>query len=278
MAKSLTLGNGEMLVGFDQRAQVQDLHFPYVGLENHVSRYFIHRVGVWVDGGMHWFEHSDWEIVVRCHDETFAGDTVAVNNRIGIELRITDVVYNEKNILVREIVIHNLRDDKRDLKIFFGHEFQISESWRGDTAYFDPRCQAIIHYKGYRAFLANAVCGKHHFDDYSVGLFKIEGRDGTFRDAENGSLSKNPIEHGSVDSVIGLSTTIEAKGRSVVHYWLAVGKSIEEVQDLNAYVFSKGPRHLIRTTSDYWHAWVNKKNFIFHGLDEDVIKLFQKSL
>jgi len=278
MAKSLTLGNGEMLVGLDRSAQVQDLHFPYVGLENHVSRYFLHRIGLWVDGGIHWLHDHDWHVTVRYHDETFAGNTTAINNNIGIELKITDVVYNEKNILVREFVIRNLHDHNRRIKIFFGHEFQISESWRGDTGYFDPRSQSVIHYKGRRAFLVNAICEKKHFDDYSVGLVRIEGMEGTYRDAEDGTLSRNPVEHGAVDSVIGVTISVDGNSRAVVHYWLAAGQSIEEILDLNAYVLARGPRHLIRTTSDYWHAWVNKKNFTFHGLPNDVVTLFKKSL
>jgi oligosaccharide amylase len=278
MAKSLVLGNGEMLVGLDQQGQVQDLYFPYVGLENHVSRYFLHRLGVKADDSFSWLSEGGWSVQVSCHENTFAGHTRAVHEGLGVALEFTDVVYNEKNILVRRVMVRNLQDRKRTIKIFFGHEFQISESWRGDTGYYDPRCSAIVHYKGKRAFLINAQHDNKPFDDYSVGIFKIEGREGSFRDAEDGVLSKNPIEHGAVDSVVGVTLELAGSTEGMVHYWLAMGTSIEDVHELNTYVLNKGPEHLIETTSNYWHAWVNKKKFTFYGLDEEVVKLFHKSL
>ena len=53
MARAVTLGNGNLLVGLDGRGQVRDLYFPYVGEANHVSGAsgnFVHRIGVFVDG------------------------------------------------------------------------------------------------------------------------------------------------------------------------------------------------------------------------------------
>ncbi len=46
MPKSLVLGNGNMLITFDKRAQVKDFYFPYVGLENQAGSLFTHRIGL----------------------------------------------------------------------------------------------------------------------------------------------------------------------------------------------------------------------------------------
>jgi len=279
MAKSLILGNGELFVGFDRFGQVQDLHFPYVGLENHVALNHTHRLGVFSEGQFRWFDDPSWKITITCSDD-FVGEITAVNHELEVELKFTDIVYNEKNILVREVHVHNLRKDRaeREIKVFFGQQFQISESKRGDTAYFDPRPSALIHYKGRRAFLINARVGRKPFSEYSIGLFDIEGREGTFRDAEDGVLANNAIEHSSVDSVIGVTVSVRGGAIKCFHYWLTVGKSIKEVQDLNAYVLDRSPVHLIRTTSDFWHAWVNRQNFSFYGLDKEVVRLFKQSL
>ena len=69
----------------------------------------------------------------------------------------------------------------------------------------------MVHYKGRRVFLISAKSNDAFFDDYSVGLLGIEGKEGTWRDAEDGVLSKSAIEHGSVDSVIALSLFIPAR-------------------------------------------------------------------
>ncbi len=53
MARTLTIGNGNLLVGIDNRAQVRDFFFPFAGHANHVSGAsgsYKHRIGVWTDG------------------------------------------------------------------------------------------------------------------------------------------------------------------------------------------------------------------------------------
>ncbi|OGG47657.1 hypothetical protein A3D66_01105 [Candidatus Kaiserbacteria bacterium RIFCSPHIGHO2_02_FULL_50_9] len=277
MPRAVTLGNGHILVGLDARAQVRDFYFPYVGLENHLGVGQVHRVGVFADGQLRWFSDPSWDIRIEYDKETAAGKVVATNTTLGIACTSTDVVYNEKNILVREFTLENLREGTRDIKVFFSHQFELSQAHGGDTVYFDPRCEAIIHYKGRRVFLINARHNKTNFDDYSVGLFEVEGREGTHTDAADGVLAKNPIEHGTVDSVIGVSLSL-AHEPKIVEYWVAVGESIAEVHALNAYVLEKTPAHLTRTTRDFWRAWVNRQNFSFYGLSEGVIAQFKRSL
>jgi oligosaccharide amylase len=281
MPRVATLGNGRILVGLDHRAQVRDFYFPYVGLENHISGKYKHRLGVWSDGAVYWFDDESWHIETEIGSDTFGCLTTATNERIGIKLVIADTVYNEKDIFLRRLEIHNLEDRDREVKVFFGQEFHISESSWGDTGYYDPQHKAIIHYKGKRVFLANAVSNKRGFDDFSIGLFEIDGKEGSYLDATDGKLSQNPIEHGSVDSVIGHTIKLRSsktKLPEVVWYWLLVGETLPEVVDLQVYILEKTPEHLMRTTSDYWRAWVHKRPFTFYGLSDPVIALFKKSL
>lgn len=278
MPKSLTLGNGNILVCTDKRAQVRDFYFPYVGLENHVGGHFVHRVGVSVDNELNWFDHTNWDIKIHSGDQSLLGDTTAINKRLAVTLNIIDTVYNEKNIFLREVKITNNGDRKRTIKLYFGHEFEIYESHRGDTAYFDPINHTIVHYNGKRVFLVNGLSEKGSFDDFTAGIFKIEGKEGSFRDAEDGKLEKNLIEHGPADSIIGFYLDIPPNESKTVYYWMVSAKSIKEALELNAYTLLKKPEHLKRTTRDYWHAWVNKYNFTFYGLTQDEISLFKRSL
>ena len=229
---------------------------------------------------MRWFDDPSWQIEINSGRETAASNINAKNDFLGVELDIVDVAYNEKNIFIREIRVYNNDSKKRNIKIFFNQQFEISESHRGDTAYYDPRCGAVIHYKGRRVFLINAYKSQKEIgpDDYSVGLFEIEGKEGTFKDAEDGLLSKNPIEHGTVDSVISVELEIDSKKDQSFYYWIAVAESIKEVQSLNNYILNKSPAHLMQTTKDFWHAWVNRQQFNFYGLSVSVIELFKKSL
>lgn len=274
----IVLGNGETLIGIDRNAELRDLYFPFVGLENHVGGKFRHRVGVWVDGNLSWLSDGRWKINTSSGKETMSGETTALNEELGVELFFEDVLYNEKNIFFRQITVKNLWDQKRHIKVYFNHEFEIYESRRGDTAYYDPHHQSIIHYKGRRVFLIKTNTEGKSFDDFTIGLFGIEGKEGSYLDAHDGKLSQNPIEHGKVDSIIGVYLDIEPNSQKTVDYWIAISKTIQGVLDLNEYIDERTSSYLMKTTKDYWHAWVNERNFNFFHLENDVVDLFKKSL
>lgn len=281
MARAVTLGNGNMLVGLDYRGQVRDLYYPYVGHSNHVSGAsgsYVHRIGVFVDGEISWLESDDWQITVGSDAETVIGSMHAVNDRLGIALTSTDVVHNEQNVFVRSFTLTNERNERREIKLFFSQQFRISESRRGDTGFYDPRVNAIVHYKGNHTFLVNAYHGEEQFSEYNIGLFGIEGREGTYHDANDGILEKNPIEHGSVDSVIGITTTLEPQGGTQMDYWVVCGETIGEVHDLNAYVLKETPEALLKTTENYWKAWLDKDGRDLSLLSPAMRSLYKRSL
>ncbi len=277
MSRSLVLGNGNILMCMDNYAQVRDLYFPYVGSENHVGRKHKHRVGIWVDEKMSWFDDS-WDITVQSEEEAPVGSTLAKNDKLNVTLHLSDTVYNEKNVFLRKVVVKNTSNIPRDIRVFFGQEFEIYESRRGDTAYFDPIDHTIIHYNGKRVFLINGRVNDRSFDDYTTGLFNIEGHQGSYMAAEDGTLPKNSIEHGPTDSVISFHLSLEPEEEKTVYYWIAVGKSIKEVQKLDGYVIDKTPEYMIHTTRDFWRAWVTRHKYGFEQLNERVASLFRKSL
>lgn len=276
--RSISLANGQMLVMMDSRAQVKDFYYPYVGLENHMGGHFVHRIGVHVDNKTRWFDDPSWDISINCQGDTLASNITAINTELKIQLTFQDVVYNEKTIFLRKIVVTNLDGNERTIKVFFNHEFQIYESYRGDTAYFDPIHKCLIHYKGRRVFLINTLSNDQSFDQYSTGKFGSEGLEGTYKDADDGVLEGNPIQHGKVDSVIGNTLHLNAKEEQTLYYWIVAATSIKGALDLDEYIHRKTPEHILQTTQDYWRAWVNQHNFDFCGIDDTIQTLFNKSL
>jgi len=277
--RSLILGNGSLLVALDAHGEVSDFYFPHPGLENHTAGGLHHRLGVYCDGALSWLsEDPRWSIHVECEDDSLESRITAKNLGIEVMLTFRDIVYNESAIFLRQVTVTNLAAREREIKLYFGHEFHISHSPGGDTAYFEPTSGTIIHYKGKRVFLARAECEGVPFSDYAIGLSHSEGKQGTYRDAEDGVLSKNPIEHGHVDSVIGLYATYSAGSSKVVRYWLTAGDSIERALELNAYVLNKTPDHLIQTAGNYWRAWVNRYPWSFYKMSPETVVLFKKSL
>jgi len=281
MARAVTIGNGNILVGLDHLGQVRDFYFPFVGHSNDVSGAsgsYTHRIGVWVDHEFRWFSHPSWTVSI-IPDLHGVGNTIlAHNGELQVHLTMRAVVHNEKNIFIRSVVLKNTSEHEREIRLFFGQEFRISESRRGDTAFYDPRVASVIHYKGHNAFLVHATINGRSFTDYTVGLFGIENREGSYADAEDGILSRNAIEHGSVDSVIGIRAVIRGEGEVEIYYWVAAGASIREAHEMHDYVLDESPKRLVASTEAYWSAWITN-NVCNLSLFEDSLKsLYERSL
>jgi len=279
MSKSLCLGNNQMLVAMDQFGQVYDFYYPHIGLENHTAGKYVHKIGVFLDGAFSWLDNGNWEISIDYAKNSMIGIVQATNHEFGIKLNFEDAVYNEKNILVRKVKVINLRNQKRQVGLFFNQQFEIYASFKGDTALYNHQEKVIIHYKGKRVFLVNAQAENGRcFDQYSIGLFNMEGKEGTYRDAEDGYLGGNNIEHGSVDSVIGFNLDLEPEAYKTINYWIVAAKSIPEAMELNKEVKTRGITSLIKSTTGYWRAWLEKECFEFFDLDIRYTELFKKSL
>ncbi len=282
MSRAVTIGNGNMLVGIDGRGQVRDLYFPYVGEANHVSGAsgnFVHRIGIYVDDEISWIESDDWKVTIGCDSQSCSvGSLFAENEKLGVIIASRDVVHNEQNVLLRHFTVTNTRKDNRTIKLFLSQQFRIFESRRGDTGFFDPRVNAILHYKGDTTILVNAVSDGKPFSEYNIGLFGIEGKLGTYLDAEDGILEKNPIEHGSVDSVIGLEFELGGAESKDAYYWVACGKSVAEVHNIDKYVLDENPDQIISSTESYWQAWVSKATTDLDILSPELRSLYERSL
>ena len=281
MSRSVTIGNGNLLVGLDLKGQVRDLYYPHVGEANHVSGASgnnVHRIGVYVDDKISWLDDEGWKVSMGSEDGTCIGSMFAENLDLGITIASRDAVHNEENIFLRHFTVHNLSDKTREVKLFLAQQFSIFESRRGDTGFFDPRVNALVHYKGDTTFLINAMSGKQTFQEYNIGLFGIEGKEGTYMDANDGVLEKNPIEHGSVDSVLGLSFSIAAHSSNDAYYWITCGSSIVEAHMLDELVINDGAERLIASTEAYWHAWLDKERTDLSILSEQLQTLYRRSL
>src|SRR5207253_10897819 len=145
-----------------------------------------------------------------------------------------DAVDSDRNVYLRKIVVRNLRAEKRDLKLFFHHDLNLYVSGTSDTAMFDPDSRSIIHYKAKRYFLVNvATDSGSGISEYACGRGGIAGNEGTWRDAEDGVLSMNAIQQGTVDSTIAVPLSVEASGNVTVFYWICAGARYGEVCDLD---------------------------------------------
>lgn len=258
MARPIILSNGELHVGINKYGLVHDLYFPYVGFENHAAGQSLrHHVGVWVDGQTSWLDSGEWQFTFRYPSSALVGHTLAKNERIGVLLEFDDVVDSYMSAFMRNVHVVNLRDQPREIRLFMHQAFVIGDARSNtDTGQYLPESHAILHYRGRRAFIIGGTADGVPFDQYTVGLFGIEGWEGTFRDAEDGQLSFNNVEHGRVDSTIGFSLHIDAHSSKRAHYWMAAGTSMREALYVHNQVLNDGLLKRLHMTAGWWREWL----------------------
>jgi len=277
MPKDIPVGNGNFLLNFDHDYQIRDLYFPQIGQENH-SRGLPFRLGVWADGRFLWMGPG-WEKDLRYRDDSLVTQVLLRSSDLGLELRCADGMDIDENIYIKKIEVHNLLESERQVRIFFSHDFHLYGNDIGDTAYFDPRTSCIIHYKAFRYFLINCcaagVWGVNHF---ACGDKEVPGRVGTWKDAEDGILSANPVAWGSADSTVAIWLDLPPKGSATGFYAIAAGKRYREVNGLNQKIITQGGDFFLTRTNDYWGAWMLSEPRDFGDLSEKVVDIFCRSL
>ena len=272
--RDIPVGNGSLLVNFDDKYQIRDIYFPHVGQENHTEG-FPFRFGVWADGNFSWVFSEGWTRELSYLSETLVTNVRLTNDELGIEIVSNDTVASHENIFLRRVTVNNLIDSNRDIRIFLHHDFRIYENKVGDTAFYDPESLALIHYKKHRYFLINT---EPHFDAFATGRKAFRDQEGTWRDAEDGELSGGAITEGSVDSTIGVHFSLEPNGTYEFYYWIAAGLTHAEVAALNKQVLSRRPEKYLDYTENYWRAWVNKNGTDFGDLSKEIINFYKRSL
>jgi len=277
MPRDLPIGNGSLLIAFDAQYRLADFYFPRVGMENHAAARF--RFGVWADERLSWIEDSSWRRELAYLRDTLVTDVLLQNDELGVRLRCYDTVDAAANVFVRKIVVRNLRDKARTIRLFLHHDFNLYGNAVGDTAMFDPGSRSLIHYKAHRYVLINAaVDGRSGVDEYTCGRSGIGGTEGTWRDAEDGVLSMVPIAQGAVDSTLAIAVTLEPLATTTVLYWICAGRRYAEVRELDRRVIEENASRVIARTASYWYTWVNKPADDLSDLPEEIADLYRRSI
>ncbi|MBI1813146.1 glycoside hydrolase family 15 protein [Candidatus Peregrinibacteria bacterium] len=303
MPRSLVFGNSHMLATFDETLQMRDLYYPYVGMEDQTTYGHMHRIGVLVEGrGFSWLGDGSWRVTPSYTPETLVGNSTLRNDRLGLVITAFDYVHPVHNILLRHFRMRST-DGARHVRMFFNHNFYIYGDKQKDTAFYEPYTNCIIHYRQSRYFLVGGTtdrptecvtgvdggryesvlrsmqhlktCG---ISSFNVGKADYRGLEGTWKDAEDGELNRNPIEQGSVDSTVGIHCAVGADKETEVVLWLCLGKTLNDVLRLQQIVLDDTPERLLRHCHNYWKSWVNKTQWNFGSLSPQLIELFKRSL
>ncbi|HEX9679077.1 MAG TPA: glycoside hydrolase family 15 protein [Candidatus Saccharimonadales bacterium] len=280
MSRPVFLSNGSMAVGLNRFGLVNDLYYPYVGLENHVgNKDLFHRVGLFVDGTISWLGDVGWEVTVDYRPDSLISQVSAQNDGLKIKLEFSDFVDSQRNVFARQIALTNQATNRRDIKLFLHQVFRISDSQRDDTAQYLPEEQVVMHYKGRRVFvISGELADASTFDQHAIGLNGIEGHTGTYADAADGELSGNNVEHGRVDSTLRFSLNIDANSTGTLNYWIAAGASQKDALDAHRQFVNKQLNDRLEDTQAHWQQWLAVAANQLHKVDPKYHQQTLKSL
>ena len=268
-----------MLVGFDATYSVRDIYFPRVGDANQTMGNVCHT-GFFIDGKFAWLEDGAWQRKLGYAQDSLVTDVTLTHPGLGVTVEFDDYVDLARNWLIRNVQVTPQTGFKVG-RVFFHYDWFIEGSDIGNTVLYDPRHRGLIAYRANRYFLM----GGQGSDDYGISTWatgkKGNGYEGTWVDAEDGVLGRNPIEQGAVDCVVGFELGAVASGttRGLTH-WLTMGTRFSEVstygQDL---IVGKGEDTYRGRTKTYWQVWCEKDHrHIDDALGQAAADLYRRSV
>jgi len=272
--RDIPVGNGALLVNFDDKYQIRDVYFPHVGQENH-SEGFPFRFGIWIDGSFSWIYDDAWQRSLKYIPDTLVTDVTLINSVLGVEIICHDAVAVRDDIFLRRVEVRDLLGKRREVRVYLHHDFRLYENKVGDTAFYDPLTLSLIHYQKHRYFLINT---EPHFDQFATGRKAFRHSEGTWRDAEDGDLHGGAITEGSVDSTVGIHLSLEPLGTAKFFYWIAAGTSHKNVAELNRNLMSVGPDICLQETGELWRKWLARPAADLTSLPEPVVEMYRRSL
>lgn len=207
------------------------------------------------------------------------GRTTATNERLGVTLEFDDAVDASIDAFFRNIHVVNTHGYEREIRLFTHQAFAIGDSRSNtDTAQYLPDSDAIMHYRGDRVFIVSGRYNNKPFDQHTIGVFGIEGKEGTFRDAEDGELSMSHVEHGRVDSVLRFRLTLGAHESGRVYYWIAAGTSMRDALSAHKMLCNDGVNARMHATLRWWQHWLEPAEQVIDRLHEKYHDDFRRSL
>lgn len=277
MPRDIPVGNGDLLINFDEFYRVRDMYYPWVGRYNHTGGH-VQRFGVWADGEFRWLDHPSWQRDMAYRKDTLVTQVTLTNEQLGLVLECNDAVDFHEPVYFRRIRVRDTRGQQRDVRLFFHIDLSIKESPLGDTCDYDPETAGLVLYKDDSYFLVNASDEKNTgIDHWAIGTKRVGGAEGTWRDAEDGVLGRNAISQGSVDATVGVNLLVPAKGSETATIWMACGDSYERVRELNHVIRTKTVDKMISRTEAYWRLWLRKETGDPSVLPESVRTMFNRS-
>src|SRR6266851_7227850 len=124
--RSLVLGNGNTLVGFDATYSVRDIYFPRVGDANHTMGN-VCRTGFFIDGRFAWLTDPAWDRQLGYVEDSLVTDVTLNHPTLGITVKFADYVDLARNWFIRNVEVTSPAGFKVG-RVFFHYDWYIEGS------------------------------------------------------------------------------------------------------------------------------------------------------
>jgi len=168
--RSLVLGNGNSLIGFDATYSVRDIYYPRVGDANHTMGN-VCRTGFFIDGRFAWLDDPAWERKFGYAEDSLVSDVRLSHPGLGISVRFEDFVDLARNWFIRNVEVTSQAGFSVG-RVFFHYDWFIEGSDVGNTVLYEPRHRGVIAYKANRYFLIGGQVGDDYVGERQEGQWR----------------------------------------------------------------------------------------------------------
>ncbi|MEM0199804.1 MAG: glycoside hydrolase family 15 protein, partial [Saccharolobus sp.] len=261
-----SIGNGKMLINFDEKGRIIDIYYPYVGLENQTGGEPI-RIAIW--DGKNLFLDDMWRTEISYLDNSNIVEIRSEIPNTNISVTSYNFLDNDEPIYYSIIKVVNNNNIQKNLKLFFIHNTNLYSNSFGDTAFYDPYTFAIIHYKSKRYLGFKAFSSSFTFSEYNIGKGNL------IDDLYDGYLGLNAIDNGDVSSSLGIEMKIDPNSFTKLYYVIAAGKNLDEIRNTLRKINFATVETSFTLSYMFWRNWLKKSLKI--NLD-NIGKIYQVSL
>ncbi|MEM3209318.1 MAG: glycoside hydrolase family 15 protein [Saccharolobus sp.] len=261
-----SIGNGKMLINFDEKGRIIDIYYPYVGLENQTGGEPI-RIAIW--DGKNLFLDDMWRTEISYLDNSNIVEIRSEIPNTNISVTSYNFLDNDEPIYYSIIKVVNNNNIQKNLKLFFIHNINLYSNSFGDTAFYDPYTFAIIHYKSKRYLGFKAFSSSFTFSEYNIGKGNL------IDDLYDGYLGLNAIDNGDVSSSLGIEMKIDPNSFTKLYYVIAAGKNLDEIRNTLRKINFATVETSFTLSYMFWRNWLKKSLKI--NLD-NIGKIYQVSL
>ncbi|MEM3970987.1 MAG: glycoside hydrolase family 15 protein [Saccharolobus sp.] len=261
-----SIGNGKMLINFDEKGRIIDIYYPYVGLENQTGGEPI-RIAIW--DGKNLFLDDMWRTEISYLDNSNIVEIRSEIPNTNISVTSYNFLDNDEPIYYSIIKVVNNNNIQKNLKLFFIHNINLYSNSFGDTAFYDPYTFSIIHYKSKRYLGFKAFSTSFTFSEYNIGKGNL------IDDLYDGYLGLNAIDNGDVSSSLGIEMKIDPNSFTKLYYVIAAGKNLDEIRNTLRKINFATVETSFTLSYMFWRNWLKKSLKI--NLD-NIGKIYQVSL